>query len=335
MRRDEHVWRNASPTGPGPDPLCERVSMTNPDATGTSAPPQEHLAPLLNLEQHSENSFRSYQNESNLNGRGHVFGGQMLAQAMMASARTAEGREACALQLTFLRGADATQAIDYDVTKPHEGRRYSTRRVSGRQGDRSVLEAVASFRIQSPDDTPWTHSLSPPDVPGPESLASMAALDIKHRALLSAHNYKLFERPCLELRLVGAERRLLACAPSPTESWWVRLKHALPDDPASHSAALAYLSDWWLSAPILAPHLPLVGVRDRVFLVSLIHSLWIHRPVQADDWLLFIAESPFAGDGQGFTQARIYDRDRNLVASTAQLCSLGARSATNPAEQPS
>lgn len=309
--------------------------MVTPYATGVPSTAQEHLTDLLELERYSANHFRSCHNERNLNGRGHVFGGQMLAQAMMAGALTAEGREACALQLTFLRGADSGRAIDYEVSILNEGRRYATRRIAGRQGERSVVEAVASFRIPSPDDTPWTHSLPPPDVPGPDSLASMAALDKEHRALLAAHNYKLLERPCLELRLVGAERRLLACAPSPTECWWVRLKHALPDDPASHRAALAYLSDWWLSAPILAPHLPLVGVRDRVFLTSLVHSLWIHRPVQADDWLLFVAVSPFVGDGQGFTQARIYDRDRRLLANTAQLCTLAERNATNPAEQPS
>jgi acyl-CoA thioesterase-2 len=309
--------------------------MVTPSATSVPPASQEHLRDLLNLEQCSANHFRSCQNERNLNGRGHVFGGQMLAQAMMAGALTAEGREACALQLTFLRSADALRPIDYEVGILQDGKRYATRRITGRQGERSVVEAIASFRTQSPDDTPWSHSSSPPDVPGPDSLASMSALDIEHRPLLAAHDYHLYERPCLELRLIGAERRLLACAPSPTECWWVRLKHPLPDDSASHRAALAYLSDWWLSAPILAPHLPLVGVRDRVFLASLVHSLWIHRPVRADDWLLFVAESPFVGDGQGFTQARIYDRDRRLLASTAQLCTLAARNATNPAEKPS
>jgi acyl-CoA thioesterase-2 len=61
------------------------------------------------------------------------------------------------------------------------------------------------------------------------------------------------------------------------------------------------------------PHIPF-----DIQVASMDHSLWFHRDVRSDDWLLSVIDSPWAGEGRGLAQAAIYDREGNLVATAAQ-----------------
>jgi acyl-CoA thioesterase II len=55
-----------------------------------------------------------------------------------------------------------------------------------------------------------------------------------------------------------------------------------------------------------------------VSLASLDHAVWFHRPFRADEWLLYVQESPSAGGGRGLASGRFYTRDGVLVASVVQ-----------------
>jgi acyl-CoA thioesterase-2 len=46
--------------------------------------------------------------------------------------------------------------------------------------------------------------------------------------------------------------------------------------------------------------------------------LWFHRPFRADEWLLYVQDSPSASGGRGFNRGAVYSRDGRLVASVAQ-----------------
>ncbi len=292
----------------------------------------EQLADLFELEALDDLRFRNRRHEGNLNGRGHAFGGQLLGQTLTAAARTAAGRIPTALQLLFVRGAETRRPIDFLVTPFRDGRRFSNRHVQAVQGDDTVVDANISF--QAAQSAGWTHDLPPVQAPSPDTLLSMTQLNERYRERLSALNYLLYERPCLELKLIDAERHLFDRIDSGRVRWWVKLKHKLPADPLIHAAAIAYLSDWWTSSTVLAPHLPIVGARDRVYLASMNHSLWLHRQTAADDWLLFVTESPHSSAGRGLSLGRIYDRDGLIVASLAQECSIGERAADVPADSP-
>ena len=292
----------------------------------------EPFADLFKLDAVGDNRFRNRYHESNLNGRGHAFGGQLLAQALVAAARTAGDRIPTAMQLLFLRGADTRRPIDFQVIPFRDGRRFANRHVQGLQGEDIVVNAHLSFQAEQ---TPgWTHDLPPVHAPSPDTLLSMTQLNQLHRERLAAMNYHLYERPCLELKLIDAEHHLFNRIESGRVRWWIRLKQSLPADPLMHSAAIAYLSDWWTSSTVVAPHLPIAGARDRVYLASMNHSLWLHRPAAADDWLLFVTESPHSSGGRGLSVGRIYDRNGRIIASLAQECSIGERAADKPADSP-
>lgn len=299
----------------------------------TIAPLWDHrdLGDLLALDALGNGHYRSRLHDGNLGGRGRAFGGQLIGQALMAAAATAPGRIPTSLQLCFMRGTTLDRPVIYEVGALQDGKRYASRHVYGRQGDDGVIDAHLSFQV--PTAGQWNHQLPPASsVPPPESLLSMIDLDALHRERLAAVDYTLFERPCLELRLIDPDQFLFRCGDAPRQRWWMRLRCALPDDPLLHMAALAYVSDWWINTASLAPYLPIVGARDRVYLASLNHALWLHRPVRMDDWLLFDTESPYAGSERALTTARVYDRAGRLVASIAQECMAGER--ITPADKP-
>ena len=98
---------------------------------------------------------------------------------------------------------------------------------------------------------------------------------------------------------------------------WLRAVGRLPDDPEIHRAVLAYLSDMTLLDTAL------IGHGHNVFdaqlqVASLDHALWFHRPFRADEWLLYVQDSPNAGGARGLTRGLLFSRDGRLVATAMQ-----------------
>ena len=80
---------------------------------------------------------------------------------------------------------------------------------------------------------------------------------------------------------------------------------------------LAYASDYGLLGTALQPH----GLTVRspgLQVASLDHALWLHRPFRADEWLLYVTDSPAAAGARAFTRGTIFTRDGRLVASVTQ-----------------
>ena len=97
----------------------------------------------------------------------------------------------------------------------------------------------------------------------------------------------------------------------------MRATGALPDDTALQQCVLAYASDMTLLETSLLPH----GISlfdENIQLASLDHAMWFHRPFRADEWLLYIQDSPSASGSRGFNRGSIYKSDGTLVASVAQ-----------------
>jgi acyl-CoA thioesterase-2 len=53
-------------------------------------------------------------------------------------------------------------------------------------------------------------------------------------------------------------------------------------------------------------------------MASLDHAVWFHRDFRADEWLLYVQDSPSAEGARAFCRGSIYSRDGVLVASVAQ-----------------
>ena len=98
---------------------------------------------------------------------------------------------------------------------------------------------------------------------------------------------------------------------------WFRVVEPIVDAPILHQAVLAYASDYGFLPTALRPHG--IGTRDpRLLIASLDHTIWMHRPFRADEWLLYVCDAPSAEGARGFVRGQVFTRDGILVASVAQ-----------------
>jgi acyl-CoA thioesterase-2 len=166
------------------------------------------------------------------------------------------------------------------------------------------------------------HALPMPDVPAPEDIADPVQLAAGGGETLQRRMTALMNniRP-IEFRPLNPERYRPARPGEyrdPRQSVWIRIGGGrLPDDPAIHRAALAYLSDMTLIDTVLVAHG--YSLTSGLFQVaSLDHAIWLHRPFRADEWLLYVQDSPNANGARGLTRGLLYTRDGSLAASVAQ-----------------
>ncbi len=103
----------------------------------------------------------------------------------------------------------------------------------------------------------------------------------------------------------------------PRQQVWIRADGTLPDSPLLHQCVVAYASDMTLMDAAMLPH-AIPWFDSRFQMASLDHAMWFHRPFRADEWLLYVLESPVAAGSRGFTTGSLFTRDGTLVVSVAQ-----------------
>jgi acyl-CoA thioesterase II len=275
--------------------------------------PVRELLDLLDLEPLEVNIYRGRNRDI---GTGRVFGGQVLAQALVAARRTVdEPREAHSLHGYFILPGDLAAPIVYFVDRLRDGSSFSTRQVTAIQHGRAIFSLSASFQIE---ERGFEHQTPMPDVPPPEELAneldlirSMADRIPDALRQILTQDRPIDFRPVMPIDPFHPDKRL------PLRYMWLRAVERLPDDQLTHQAVLAYASDYGLLGTALLPH----GVAPRspsIQIATLDHAFWAHRPFRADEWLLYAMDSPVAAGARGFARGAFYTRDGQLVASVAQ-----------------
>ncbi len=275
--------------------------------------PLAELLTLLDLEPLEVNIYRGLNRDI---GSLRVFGGQVFAQALVAARRTVdEPREAHSVHGYFILPGDLAAPIVYFVDRLRDGASFATRRVTAIQHGQAIFNLSASFhRVESG----MSHQPEMPDVPSPDDLPPEITL-IRQMADRIPERYRATwtqDRP-IDFRPVDAVDWFEPEARAPTRQLWFRAQGRMPDEPLLHQAVLAYASDYSLLTTALLPH----GVPYRtpgLQLASLDHSLWLHRPFRADEWLLYSIDSPVSFGARGFARGAIFSRDGDLVASVAQ-----------------
>jgi acyl-CoA thioesterase-2 len=274
----------------------------------------EDLLSILDLERLEHNLFRG---RSPQDGWRRVFGGQVVGQALVAASRTvdAEDRLPHSLHAYFLLGGDPKVPIIYEVNRIRDGKSFTTRNVVAIQHGEAIFSMSASFH--KPEEG-FDHQIKMPVVTPPEDLPSDIDLIKQHAQSLQPNflNFLRLNRP-IELRNTDIMARLKGEKMPPNQSVWIKAKHKLPDDLRVHQFALAYASDYSLLDTALVTHGRYL-FDPSVMLASLDHSIWFHRPFRADEWLLYVQDSPSAQDARGFCRGSIFARDGKLVASIAQ-----------------
>ena len=315
--------RKAPRPAPGePRPACAAADATfRAGATSASgmAPTLPDLLAALDPRPAGADRFLGFSDAPN---RRRVFGGLVVAQALVAAARTAAGRPVHSLHAYFMRPGHPGTPIAYAVERSRDGGSFTTRRCLASQGGKAIFAMSASFH--HPEAGALDHAAAMPDVPPPESLPAPADVRAGRAGPLPAAVAAYFGRDAaVELRPSDLSRFARSGpGPGPTGSAvWMRVVAPVPDDPVLHAALLAYMSDMTLLDTAFAAHNRSVFDPD-IQAASLDHALWFHRPARADEWLLYAQDSPSAFGARGFARGTVFGRSGSLVASVAQegLC---------------
>jgi acyl-CoA thioesterase-2 len=275
--------------------------------------PVETLLKRLDLETLDRDLFRG---RSPDDGRPRVFGGQVAAQALVATCRTVEARSAHSLHSYFLRPGDPTTPIIYEVDRIRDGKSFTTRRVNAIQRGEAIFTMAVSFQV---DEGGLSHQADMPAVAEPLSVPSneerLEQAWAKTENPLFQFLLKL-ERPIEQRDLEPVN--LLEPTPFRGEHHvWFRAQEPLPDDPMLHQCVLTYASDLSLLDNCIFAH-GLTWFSPNLQAASLDHAIWFHRPFRADDWLLYAMHSPTSAHARGLNEGRVFAKDGTLVASVVQ-----------------
>jgi acyl-CoA thioesterase-2 len=284
--------------------------MTGPDVRGSFM--LEQLLEVLQMTPAGENRYAA----RNMHPKAfRVYGGQVLAQAVMAARGTVEPERVLHSQHAyFLRPGDPKQAISYEVEHALDGGSFSSRRVVAIQHGKPIFVSSLSFQRPSRGES---YQPRPMDVPPPESLESD-----RDRALATGtleEDFMITTGEDLDIRVVdpidwrAPEREPRA----PVLQSWMRTTGPLPQDPAIHQAVLAYMSDAFLIDVCLATRAQTFW-DESLQVASLDHALWFHADVRADEWLYHEVHTEAMSGGRGLARGNFYTRDGLLVATAVQ-----------------
>lgn len=265
--------------------------------TGSDSPRAGRRMPLmslLDLEQRGADDFLAIAPGE---GPGRLYGGQVASQALRAATLTVDSpRLPHSLHSYFIRPGRPGTPLDIHVERTRDGGSFSTRTVWARQDGETIFSLIASFH-GGEDGDDWQPDVSVPDVPMPEDLAADGDSLTRRRwggagfdivPIGSAEGFRI--HPC-----------------------WVRLNEPIDDDPLLHACALTFISDRAVVGSARAP-----GAIGRTNAASLDHSVWFHRPVRVDEWLLFSVDPATNYSGRGLAHGTFRTAGGVLIASLAQ-----------------
>lgn len=241
----------------------------------------------------------------------HLFGGQVLAQALSVAIHEAGGRTAHSTHAYFLQRGDPHTPIRFECRTLRASRSFVTLEVGASQAGGPILQMLVSFH--RPEEA-LVHQRDPGELGRPEGETYEEGLT---RALGSRGldgPTATYEFP-IEIRDVGGLAMFSSEIAPAQARCWMRARGELPDDPAVHQCVFAYASDFAIMGPSVHPH-P-ASVID-FFTASLDHAIWFHDDFRMDRWVLLELDSPVMKRARGLGRGLLYSADGDLVASCAQ-----------------
>lgn len=292
----------------------DKQTDARPDTSGHEKSAIDRMMSILDLEQIEVDRYRG---QSPQDGWQRVYGGQVIGQALVAASRTVADRQVHSMHAYFLRPGDPTSPIFYEVERVRDGTSFCTRRVVAFQHGKEIFIMSASFQIL---EEGLDHQIDMEAVAEPETLLGEAEIKLMMLRLPNVpepvKRYWERDRP-IEIRPIDLTHYVSRENLPPRQQVWVRSSSPLPDDPALHKCALAYMSDMTLLDTSLFAH-GLNMFTNRLQMASLDHAMWFHRPFKAHDWMLYVQDSPSASNARGFCRGSFYNRSGKLIASVAQ-----------------
>lgn len=274
------------------------------------------LIALLTLEPSGHNAFVG--RGSSGDGADATYGGHFLGQAIAAALSTGDTDfQLHSMHGYFLKGGKPNQSITYKVKTLREGRSFCTKRVTASQGKNTNFELLASFNKQERED--FFHSTATRDlaqIPRPEVIEPYKSIMAKLDPIPLPEEWALREHG-IDVRIVNAPWVPSGLSKNGGINMWIKANGVAPSDPAVHAAMLAYQSDESIADNVLLPFNLTWGSPD-LFFVSLDHALWLHRPINLNDWH-FVEQKPITVENnRGVASAKVWSESGSLVASFTQ-----------------
>ena len=243
-----------------------------------------------------------------------TFGGQLMAQAFVAAGRTlANDIAPSAMSVHFIAGGDPGADIEFRVVRLRDERRFANRRVDAVQGTTLLATALVSYLSAGRG---LEHDIDMPQVPDPHTLPTIDELLVGYEDVVPGFVTAL--RP-IEWRYANDPSWVMRKGGGRLDRNRVWLKAAgdMPQDPVLHTAAMIYSSDTTVLDSIITTH-GLSWGWDRIFAVTVNHTVWFHRQVDFADWVLYATASPVAAESRGLGLGHFFDPAGRVVATVAQ-----------------
>ncbi|MDK2103627.1 acyl-CoA thioesterase [Acinetobacter baumannii] len=273
----------------------------------------QELVELLTLEKLEENIYRGI--SRNLVGK-RVFGGQVLGQALRAASYTTD-RPAHSLHAYFLYGGDINAPIIYKVDRLRDGKSFVSRQVRAIQHGRVIFSAMVSFA--NPEEG-LNYQHPEPDYPAPEALKSESELKEGILNFVPENVRASFMRERhVEIRPIDPVNPFQPQPEAPFNAHYIRTHDRIPkqlDDISLHQAIVAFYSDFTLMTTALRPH-GLSYISPSLQCASIDHAIYFHRPLRADEWMLYDMEATVSAASRGLNFGRMWQNGQ-LVCSTVQ-----------------
>jgi acyl-CoA thioesterase-2 len=243
-----------------------------------------------------------------------TFGGQMMAQSFVAGSRTvSEKLPPSAISVHFIAGGDPGKDLEFHVVRLRDERRFANRRVDVMQDGQLLTTAMISYLSGGRG---IEHGIEPPELTDPESVPGVDELlrgyeDVVPHFVnaLRPIDWRYTNDPTWVMRDKGEKLTY--------NRVWMKAEGTLPDDQVLHNAALIYSSDTTVLDSIITTHGLSWGF-DRIFAVTMNHSVWLHRPVRFDEWVFYSTSSPVAAESRGLATGHFFDRSGQLLATVVQ-----------------
>ncbi|MBN2176361.1 MAG: acyl-CoA thioesterase II [Demequinaceae bacterium] len=243
-----------------------------------------------------------------------VFGGQMLAQGLIAAGHTvAAERHVHSLHAYFLRPGDATRPIRFEVELLRDGRSFSARRTHAFQEGRPLLSMISSFQE---GEEGFDHSILMPEVPPPDEAQPGVEVLRGYEGQPMA-DFWLKDAPFDVRHVEGTLFDRVDPHPRAYQTTWMRIRRPIDVSELTHRALIVFGCDQVMLEPLIRRH-GISWATPGITIASLDHAMWWHRSARADEWLLFVQDAPTAQGGRGLTGAWVFSEDGRLVASVAQ-----------------
>lgn len=272
----------------------------------------DELLAVLDLERIADDRFIGSHPSKNPM---RTFGGLLVAQSFVASTRTLtrDDLPPSAVSVHFVNGGDTAKDIEFQVTRLRDERRFANRRVDALQD--GVLLSTAMISYMS-GGRGLEHGVAPPQVADPDTVPGIGELlrgyeeTVPHFVnALQPVEWRYTNDPAWIMRDNGeslAYNRV-----------WLKASGTVPDDPVLHTATMLYSSDTTVLDSVITTHGLSWGF-DRIFAASANHSVWFHRQVDFNDWVLYSTTSPVAADSRGLGSGHFFDRAGQVIATVVQ-----------------